>query len=64
MFEFKAYCPSTKKYKKWANELFASFDPPVLKEPTYLYIAPWFSHSRGPSGLICSLPEVEKEVIA
>lgn len=64
LFQFKSYQPPTKKYTRWANALFSSFDPPILKEPIYLYVAPWYSTLRGPSGLICSLPAVEKEIIS
>lgn len=37
------------EFARWAEALFQSFDPPILKENTYLYIAPWYSHSVGPS---------------
>jgi hypothetical protein len=64
LFKFEAYRKSTKKYEKWADALFTSRDPPVLKEQAYFYVAPWYNASKGPSGLVCSLPAVEKEVIA
>lgn len=64
LFKFRAYKKPANKYKRWAEALFQSFDPPILKENTYLYIAPWYSHSVGPSGMPCSLPAVEKELIS
>ena len=64
MFEFEAYRLPTKKYKRWAQELFRSYDPPILKETINFYVVPWYKNSKGPSGLVCSLPAAEKEVIA
>lgn len=64
LFNFEAYRKPTKKYKRWANSMFKSFDPPVLKDSVFLYLAPWFSDSVAPSGFITSLPAAEKEVIA
>lgn len=64
MYEFKAYRLPTKKYRRWADRLFASFDPPTLREPVYFYLAEWLDRSSGPSGLAGSLPAAEKEVIA
>ncbi|AFZ69385.1 hypothetical protein [Deinococcus peraridilitoris] len=31
IFEWTAYRPPTKKYRRWAEVLFASYDPPVLR---------------------------------
>lgn len=53
-----------KKYRRWAEALFETVDPPRLREPVFVYLAPWFSCSRGPSGLLGSVPAAEKEVIA
>ncbi len=64
VFGFTVYKKPAKKYKRWATALFDSFDPPRLKEPVYLYLAPWGVGCTGPSGLVGSLPSVEKEVIA
>ncbi|MEA4884518.1 MAG: hypothetical protein VB144_12850 [Clostridia bacterium] len=65
VFGFKAYRAPTKKYRRWADVL---FQPPVtsarLKRPVSLYLAPWFSDSRGPSGLVCSVAAAEKEIIS
>jgi hypothetical protein len=44
--------------------LFSTTEPPRLKEPVSLYLAPWRDGTVGPSGLAGSLPAVEKEVIA
>jgi len=64
LFKFKGYREPTRKFERWAQRLFVSRDPPVLREPVYLYIAPWLKGNNGPSGLAGSLPAVEKEVIA
>jgi hypothetical protein len=64
LFKFKGYREPTKRCERWANALFKSRDPPILREQAYLYLAPWFSGSKGPSNLPCSLPAVEKELIA
>jgi len=42
---------------------FKSWGFPVLREKVYLYVAPWFSGMKGPSGIV-SLPAVEKELIS
>lgn len=52
------------KYVRWAKRLFSSVEPPRLVEPVHLVWVPWFLDSRGPSGLVSSLPAAEKEVIA
>jgi hypothetical protein len=64
IFKFEAYQQPTKKYMRWAEAIFFSYEPPKLKEPIYFYIAPWFTGNKGLSGLTCSLPAVEKEMIA
>lgn len=64
LFRFQGYRGPRKKYQRWADRLFLQMDPPRLKETVYLYLAPWFEGSVGPSGLSVSLPAVEKEVIA
>jgi hypothetical protein len=64
VFGFAADRPPTARYWRWATRLFASWPPPVLREPVFLYLVPWYEHSRGPSGLRGSLPAAEKEVIA
>jgi hypothetical protein len=64
LFKFQAYRKPTRKYERWATALFASRNPPILKEIAYLYIAPWTRNEQGPSSLPCSLPAVENEVIA
>lgn len=64
LFQFEGYQKPQKKYKRWAEELFKSYDPPILNEEIYFYIAPWFEGQLGLSGLPCSLPAVEKEMIA
>lgn len=64
LFGFEAYKQPDKKYKKWANVLFSEYDPPRLNEPIYLYLLPWFKGNEGISGLPCSLPALEKELIS
>jgi hypothetical protein len=64
IFRFKAYQKPTKKYIRWSEALFDSYDPPTLKEPIYFFIVPWFTGYKGLSGLSCSLPAIEKEMIA
>ena len=64
LFKFKGYREPTKKYERWARLLFATRDPPVLRAKVYFYVAPWFNGMKGPSGLVCSLPAVEKELIS
>lgn len=64
LFGFKAYREATQKYRRWAAKLFATFEPPRLREKVSLYLAPWPEGSVGPSGLAGSLAAVEKEVIA
>jgi hypothetical protein len=64
LFQFKSYQQPAKKYTRWAEAMFWSFDPPILKEQINLYLAPWYSYSKGPAGLVCSLPAAEKELIS
>jgi hypothetical protein len=64
LFGFKAYRQAPATHRRWAQTLFTTFEPPVLKQRVYLYLIPWFSGMTGPSGLAGSLPAVEKEVIA
>lgn len=64
LYEFKAYRPPMKKYRRWADQLFEQFDPPILREPVHLYLADWLDGSSGPSRLLGSLPAAEKEIIA
>ncbi len=64
LFGFEAYRPPSRKYHRWAEALFSSFDPPVLRAPVSVLWVPWFEGSRGPSGFTGSVASVEKEVIA
>lgn len=64
LFRFKGYREPTKKFERWTEALFVSRDPPILREPVHLYLAPWLRGSNGPSGLPSSLPAVKKELIA
>lgn len=64
LFGFEGYQKTQKKYKRWSEALFVSFDPPILKEQVNFYVAPVFKGQLGLSGLPCSLPALEKEMIA
>lgn len=64
LFGFEGYQKPQKKYKRWAEAMFSSYDPPILKESVNFYVAPWFEGQIGLSGLPGSLPAVEKEMIA
>jgi hypothetical protein len=64
IYGFQAYKKPSKKYITWAKALFETNDPPILKEPIFFFIAPWFTSDKGLSGLSCSLPAAEKEMIA
>lgn len=54
LFDFAAYRAPTPKYRRWAEVLFATFNPPTLKVPVTVLCLPWHETSRGPSGLIGS----------
>ncbi|MZP30420.1 hypothetical protein GTO91_11920 [Heliobacterium undosum] len=62
IFQFQAYRKPKKRYLDLAQQLFASFEPPVLKSPVYLYILPWYADSVGPFGIRHSLRELKKEL--
>lgn len=64
MYQEKAYKKPSKKYRRWADALFERFDPPVLKERVYVAIVSWHEELRGPSGLLGSVPAIEKEIIS
>jgi hypothetical protein len=64
LFAWPARRPPERKYQRWAEALFAQNDPPRLREPVKLYLLPWRTTTRGPSGLLTSLSAGEKEVIA
>lgn len=64
LFGFESYKQPDKKYKRWANMLFSNYDPPTLKEPINFYLIPWYEGNVGISGLKCSLPALEKELIS
>ena len=64
LFGFTAYRAPTRKYRRWADALFVTFDPPVLRAPVGMLLLPWVEGSRGPSGLTGSVASVEKEIIA
>jgi hypothetical protein len=64
LFKFEAYKPTSKNYKEWANVLFVTNEPPMLKEPIYLYLIPWYKGDVSISELKSSLPALEKDIIS
>ena len=64
LFKFEGYKKPSKKYERWAESLFTSYDPPTLKRSVNFYVCPWFEGQVGLSGLSGSLPAIEKEMIA
>lgn len=58
-----AYKQIEPRYKRWANLLFSELNPPVLKEKAYVSIISWYEGMQGPSGILKSVPTVEKELI-
>lgn len=64
MFGGIAYKPYSRNYRRWAERLFVSFDPPVLRRKVYVSIISWHLGMVAPSGLTGSVPSVEKEMIA
>lgn len=63
LFRFKAYREHKKRYEMWAATLFAAPGSTQLKEPVFLYIAPWYTYSKGPSGDLCSVKAARLELI-
>lgn len=64
MFREEAYKKPGAKYGRWAEALFSELDPPRLREIVYLSVIGWHRGRLGPSGLECSVPSLEKELIA
>lgn len=64
IFREGAYKKPRAKYRRWAESLFSTLDPPQLRETIYLSIIGWHRGMLGPSGLECSVPSLEKELIA
>lgn len=65
IFREEAYKKPNKKYDRWAQRLFVELSPePVLKYPVYVSIISWNKGMKGPSGLIGTVPSVEKELIS
>jgi hypothetical protein len=64
LFGGPGYKPPERKYRRWAEALFASHAPPRLREPVHVAIVSWRAGMRGPSGLVGSVAAVEKELIA
>ena len=64
LFKEKAYKKPSKKYYRWSERIFSIMEPPTLKEKIFITLISWNEGMKGPSGLTCSLPSVEKEIIA
>lgn len=64
IFREEAYKKPSAKYRRWAEALFSELDQPRLRETVYLSVVGWHRGMRGPSGLECSVPSLEKELIA
>jgi hypothetical protein len=62
--EENLYKKPSPKYGRWAQALFAELSPPTLRQPVFVTLLGWSDEMRGPSGLIGSVPAVEKELIA
>ena len=62
--ETGSYRGPRRKYRRWVECLFESLDPLALRQPVYVSLVRWLDGMRGPSGLIGSVPTVEKELIA
>jgi hypothetical protein len=46
-----------------ATTLFESPGSTRLVQPVLLYIAPWYTYSKGPSGNVCSVKQITQELI-
>ncbi|HOI38080.1 MAG TPA: hypothetical protein PLF11_11935 [Bacillota bacterium] len=63
LFRFKAYREPKKPYERWAATLFETPGSTHLVQPVFLYAAPWYTYSTGPSGNVCSVKQVTQELI-
>jgi hypothetical protein len=52
------------KYRRWVECLFETTDPLTLRDQVHVSLVSWVEGMRGPSGLVGSVPAVEKELIA
>ena len=64
IFREEAYKKPNKKYEKWAERLFVKLTPPFLRYPVNVSIISWNKGMKGPSGLVGTVPSVEKELIS
>jgi hypothetical protein len=64
IFREPAYKKPDRKHARWAEHLFRQLDPPRLRQPVFVTLVSWHDGMRGPSGLVGSVPAVEKELIA
>lgn len=63
LFRFKAYRAPKRPYERWAATLFESPGSTRLVQPVSLYVVPWCTYSKGPSGNVCSVQQVTQELI-
>lgn len=63
LFGYPARRAPTRKYLRWAKALFESAEPPKLRHPLMLWIAPWYASSMGISQDRQSLPAAEMQLI-
>ena len=63
LFRFKAYREPRRSYQRWAATLFESPGSTRLVQPVSLYVVPWCTYSKGPSGNVCSVQQVTQELI-
>lgn len=62
---FQTYMGKPKKsYLRWAEALFQTLSPPVLREPVNVSLMPWRESSREPSRLLNRVDAAEYELIA
>ena len=64
IFGGQSYKQADPKYRRWADRLFLTQNPPVLRERVYVALIGWECGMRGPSEMMGSVAAVEKEVIA
>lgn len=63
LFRFKAYREPKRSYERWAATLFEAPGSTRLVQPVSLYVVPWYTYSKGPSGNVCSVKQVTQELI-
>jgi hypothetical protein len=54
---------SDSKYRRWADQLFTSDEPPRLRQEVLVALIDWFEGKRGPFGTPLPMKDAENEVI-